>query len=78
VVFGPDMENFSEIARLAVETGAGIQVTDATELREALRRLLNSPDLQRKMGKAGTAFVALHQGALEKTVEAVKKLLENR
>jgi 3-deoxy-D-manno-octulosonic-acid transferase len=73
VVFGPHMENFMEIARLAVERRAGIQVRTPEELAKALGRLIMNPSLSQEMGEKGLALLREHQGALEKTVKIVQK-----
>jgi 3-deoxy-D-manno-octulosonic-acid transferase len=76
VIFGPHMENFTEIARLVVEKGAGIQVRTPQELAEAVRRLITNPALNKEMGGKGLALLREHQGALEKTIKIVKKFFK--
>jgi 3-deoxy-D-manno-octulosonic-acid transferase len=76
VIFGPHMENFSDIARLVVERGAGIQVRTPQELAKALRRLIVNPSLRQEMGEKGLALLREHQGALEKTVKIVKEFFK--
>jgi 3-deoxy-D-manno-octulosonic-acid transferase len=68
------MENFSEIARLVVERGAGIQVKTPHELKEALGNVIAVPSLSKKMGDKGLALLKEHQGALERTLKIVKGL----
>jgi 3-deoxy-D-manno-octulosonic-acid transferase len=72
VIFGPHMENFMEIAQLAVEKGAGVQVRTPKELTQAMRRLLAAPSLNKEMGQRGLTLLREHQGALEKTVKIVQ------
>jgi len=76
VVFGPHMENFMEIARLVVESGAGIQVRTPEELAQALRRLIGNPALSNEMGGKGLALLREHQGALQKTMKIVKEFFK--
>ena len=76
VIFGPHMENFSEIAQLVVERGAGIQVRTPEGLGDALRRLIVDPSLSKEMGEKGLALLQEQQGALEKTLEIVKKFFK--
>ena len=76
VIFGPHMENVSEIAELAVERGAGIQVSTPHELREVLGRLIANPSHRREMGAKGLALLQEHQGALERTLKIVKEFLK--
>lgn len=74
VIFGPHMENISDVAQLVLERGAGIQVRNGDELREAARRLIADPSLRERLGKRGLAFLQEHRGALERTVRIVGAL----
>ena len=77
VVFGPSMFNFSEAARLALETGAAVQSEDAAgAIREAVR-LLADPELMKKMGAAGRALCDAHRGATLRHLELCRELLGN-
>jgi 3-deoxy-D-manno-octulosonic-acid transferase len=63
VLVGPHTFNFEEAARLAIEAGAAIRVSDAADLMtHALRLLANEPERTR-MSEAGLAFAARHRGA---------------
>jgi 3-deoxy-D-manno-octulosonic-acid transferase len=73
VIFGPHMENVSDIAQLVVERGAGVQVSSPDELREILGRLIEDPSLRKEMGQKGLALLQEHQGALERTMKIVKE-----
>jgi 3-deoxy-D-manno-octulosonic-acid transferase len=73
VIFGPHMENVSDIAQLVVERGAGVQVNTPDELREVLERLIADPSLRKEMGLKGLALLREHQGALERTMKIVKE-----
>jgi 3-deoxy-D-manno-octulosonic-acid transferase len=75
VVFGPHMENVSEVAQLVVERGAGIQVSTPGELKEVLGRLIAGPSLRAEMEVKGLALLQEHQGALKRTVKIVKEFL---
>lgn len=76
VVFGPHMENFSEIAHLVLEKGAGVQVRTSGELKKVLKGLLDNPHLRQEMGERGLSLLQGHQGALEKTLEIVSSLVK--
>ena len=73
VIFGPHMENVSDIAQLAVERGAGVQVSSPEEFREVLGRLFKDSSLRKEMGVHGLALIQEHQGALERTMKIVKE-----
>ena len=76
VIFGPHMENVSDLAQLVVERGAGIQVSAPNELREVVERLIADPSLRRKMGEKGLALIQEHQGALERILVKVKEFFK--
>lgn len=73
VIFGPHMENVSDIAQLVVKKGAGVQVSTPDELREVLVRLIADSSLRKEMGLKGLALLQEHQGALERTMKIVKE-----
>lgn len=74
VVFGPHMFNFREVSRMALERGAGRQVTSTTELAETLAQFLKDTDARRVAGEAGRQMVADNRGALTKTLTMVKRI----
>lgn len=76
VIFGPHMENVSEIAQLAVERGAGIQARTPDELEDTIRKIITDPVLSTKMGDKGLALLKEQQGALDKTVKIVKEFYQ--
>ena len=76
VIFGPHMENFSDIAQLVVERGAGIQVRTPDELRRVLGRLIADSSLNKEMGEKGLALLQEHQGAMERTMKIVKEFFK--
>jgi 3-deoxy-D-manno-octulosonic-acid transferase len=76
VVFGPHMHNFRDAAGLLVRTGGGIQVPDGPALVGALRGLLVDEIDRRTRGEAAWRAVSLHQGACQRTVDALAGLLE--
>lgn len=75
-IFGPYMHNFIESARLLLEGKGGIQVRDKEELLENILSLLKNSEKREKTGKRAQEIVKRHQGASERTVELIGKLLE--
>jgi 3-deoxy-D-manno-octulosonic-acid transferase len=75
VVFGPHMTNFRDAAALLLRTGGAIQVQDGSELAPVLRRLLDDADARRRLGEAAWAAVRAHQGACERTLDAMAQVL---
>ncbi|HEV8441291.1 MAG TPA: 3-deoxy-D-manno-octulosonic acid transferase [Methylomirabilota bacterium] len=75
VLFGPHTENFRESAELLLAAGGAVVVKDSLELAREVERLLDDPELGRRMGDAGFAAVTTRQGALDKTLELVERYL---
>jgi len=68
VLVGPHTFNFSEATRLAVESGAAVQLHDERELGRVLGELLADPERRSRMGQAGLALMRQHQGAAGRIV----------
>ncbi len=77
VVFGPHMFNFSEIAALTLERGAGTQIEHAGELAGALKAYLANPVRRAEAGEAGRRLVEENRGALEKTLRLVDAVIRD-
>lgn len=75
IVFGPHMENFAEIARAFVASGAGVQLSSARDMDEAIVSLLSDPVRRARLGAAARALVEANRGAKEKTMAVVADLL---
>ncbi len=70
-VFGPHMFNFSEIAQLALERGAGVQIHDSAGLLAAVSDFLGNANRRDKAGEAGRRLVEENRGALEHTLVVI-------
>jgi len=75
-LFGPYMHNFIESVRLLLEGGGGIQVRDKENLLKDILDLLRNPERREKIGNRAQKVIKKHQGASERTVELIGKLLE--
>jgi len=71
VLTGPHAHNFAEATRLAVATGAAIQVRDAGQLIAEAQRLLSDPAALAAMRQQCGGFVALNRGATEKSLRII-------
>ncbi|MFQ6110999.1 MAG: 3-deoxy-D-manno-octulosonic acid transferase [Nitrospinota bacterium] len=71
VIFGPHMENFSEVARLLRESGACIQLAGPEGLFAAFESLLQNPQEAAAMGERGARVVEEHRGAVEKNLKLI-------
>ncbi len=75
ILFGPHMTNFREVAALLLQARGAIQVRDGAELLTTLRALLADPERRRALGEAAWTAVRAHQGACQRTIEALDALL---
>lgn len=78
VLIGPYTYNFEQAAEQAVTAGAARRVPDANALLRAAAELLSDEATRRRMGEAGRAFCARHQGATERLVAIIARLLDAR
>ncbi len=76
-VFGPHMQNFTDIARRLVETGGAIEVSDAASLRHHIAGLLEDEQACRTMGERARSLVEGDAaGVLDRAFEALHPLFE--
>jgi 3-deoxy-D-manno-octulosonic-acid transferase len=78
IVFGPNMEDFSDAGRLLVGGGGATQVRDAAELERAMEALLADAGRREQLGAAARRIVKENQGALARTVEMIAARLAER
>ena len=74
-VFGPSMENFSEIAARFVAADAAIQVESPEDAGVAWIELLRNPDRRRKMGENAKHLVDSSRGATDRALAEIAKFL---
>ena len=75
IVFGPHMQNFSEIAEAFLANGAAVQVRTDRELEAAIVSLMDDPVRRARLGAAARALVEANRGAKDKTLAAITSLL---
>jgi len=75
VVFGPDVWNFKEITARLLEHDAAVQVDDAAELDEKISNLLANTARREELGEAARLFIQSQQGATERTLVLLDKLI---
>jgi 3-deoxy-D-manno-octulosonic-acid transferase len=74
-VFGPFMQNFSEMAERFVAAGAAIQVENPEDAGVEWIHLLRDPEKNRRMGEAAKNLVAESRGAMERALKEIAKQL---
>jgi len=77
VIYGPYMDNFREMSKLLQEKKAAIQVRDTGEFIRQARALLADRALRQKIGETAFAVIRENSGAVDKSMEALIKLMGN-
>ncbi|HMP82214.1 MAG TPA: 3-deoxy-D-manno-octulosonic acid transferase [Verrucomicrobiota bacterium] len=78
VLFGPNMQNFAEIAKNFVSRGGAVQVSDASELESALDELLSDESRRAEVGRRALEVVKENMGAIEHTVDMILKGIQEK
>jgi 3-deoxy-D-manno-octulosonic-acid transferase len=78
MVFGPNMQNFAEVARSFLQQDGAVQVRDAAELEKALGDLLVNEGRRAELGRNALKVVHENLGAIERTVDMIVERLANR
>ncbi|MDU9048084.1 MAG: 3-deoxy-D-manno-octulosonic acid transferase [Candidatus Electrothrix sp. Rat3] len=74
VLFGPHMEDFSEIAQELLDCGGGKTVT-ADSLTEIMSTLLVDKEARSHMGQTAHELIRRHRGGVQRHVQAIQDLL---
>jgi 3-deoxy-D-manno-octulosonic-acid transferase len=75
VLFGPHMEDFSEIAQSLVDCDGGKAVRNEDELSQTLISLLKSPEKRKSNGLSAKQVVDSHRGVIDKHLNLIQTLL---
>jgi len=76
MVFGPNMQNFADVARQFVAQDGAVQVGDAAGLENALAELLANPARREQLGRNALQVVHENLGAIERTVDMIVQHLQ--
>jgi 3-deoxy-D-manno-octulosonic-acid transferase len=76
VVFGPQMANFKEIARILTSQQAAFQVPDKAVLADTLRALLNSPEMCAATGAKALAVIRENSGAAVRIADTIQAVMQ--
>lgn len=77
IVFGPNMQNFADIARQFVEKSGAVQVRDAAALEKVLGELLEDQYQRAELGRNALHVIGENLGAMDRTVEMVLEKLKS-
>ncbi len=75
ILFGPRMENFSEIAEELVESGGAVRVEDESRLTGRLREILADREQAAALGARARAAVEKRRGASRRNLEMIREII---
>jgi 3-deoxy-D-manno-octulosonic-acid transferase len=78
MVFGPNMQNFTDIARNFVAQNAAIQVNSAAALETTIAELLADENRRAELGNNALRVVRENLGAVGRTVDMILENLKDR
>ena len=78
MVFGPNMQNFTDVARSFLAQDAAVQVRDPEALETAVGGLLADGNRRAELGRNALKVVAENLGALERTTDMILAQLKAR
>jgi 3-deoxy-D-manno-octulosonic-acid transferase len=78
VCFGPHTHNFRDIVAMMLQQHAAVVVQNGAQLTEFVRRCLQDPHYAHELGRRAQQLVAQQQGAAERTVELITRLMEGQ
>jgi 3-deoxy-D-manno-octulosonic-acid transferase len=76
-LFGPHVWNFRDAANRLIGAGGAVMVQDAAELERELAKLLEDAGRREQMGEAARKLVREQQGATERTLDVLDRVLSN-
>jgi len=76
-MFGPHAFNFRQTVDVLLKDNGAILVNDKNELLEAMQKCLSDSDYANKIAKSGQQVIRNNQGATQKTIDQIEKVLKN-
>ncbi len=78
VIFGPNMENFANLARELVQRNGAVQVPDEENLGRAAHTLLADPNARQLLVSNAGRVLSGHEGATERTAQLLVDMAKPR
>jgi 3-deoxy-D-manno-octulosonic-acid transferase len=78
ILFGPYMEDFTEISSDLLEKNAAIVCHDEDDIFEILKKLLVDAPLRKEMGDWAQALVLQHRGVSKRHLEIIHFLIDSK
>jgi len=76
IIFGPDMSDFGQVARMLLRDGGAIQVDDQTSLTKALITLFKDSQRAAVLGAKAYQVFKRNQGTVAKTINVISAFRE--
>lgn len=76
ILYGPFMDDFTEISSDLLHKDAAIVCHDEEEIFEVMKKLLVNDSLRRQMGERAQALVLQHRGVTKRHVEIIQFIVE--
>ena len=74
-IFGPHAFNFKQTVDALLADNGAIMVKDKDDLLAAMKKCLTDPGYAQKIAQSGREVIMKNQGATQKTIEQIRKLL---
>lgn len=78
VAFGPNTQNFRDISELLLMENAAVRLKGLDEILPWMCEQLSNAEPGRARGERAQRLIRRHQGALERTVDALQVILDSR
>ena len=78
ILFGPYMDDFTEISSDLLEKDAAIVCHDEDDIFEILKKLLGNDSLREKMGEEAQALVLQHRGVTKRHIEIIQFIIDSK
>lgn len=78
VIFGPYVQNFSEICAQLTRAGGAVQCHDSATFTALVDELLRDEPRRDAIGMRGREFVAANRGAVKRVAELIDRYLDSR
>jgi 3-deoxy-D-manno-octulosonic-acid transferase len=78
ILFGPYMDDFTEISSDLLEKDAAIVCHDEDDIFDVLKKLLVNNSIQKKMGEDAQALVLQHRGVTKRHIEIIQFIIDSK
>jgi 3-deoxy-D-manno-octulosonic-acid transferase len=78
ILFGPYMDDFTEISADLLDKDAAIVCHDEDDIFEILKKLLVNVSIQKKMGEDAQALVLQHRGVTQRHIEIIQFIIDSK